>query len=464
MSQALYRKYRSRSLDEVIGQEHITSLLTTAISNGSIHHAYLLTGPRGVGKTSIARIIAHAINELDYDGTTHLDIVEIDAASNNGVDDVRDLRERVNIAPTSARKKVYIIDEVHMLSKPAFNALLKTLEEPPEHAVFILATTDIDKVPDTIISRVQRFNFRAITPDAVAAHLRNIADGENIDIDDQALQLIAKRGGGSFRDSIGLLDQVRSLGNGKTISVEVITDALGIASQQHIDTLLGYVASASLGQIQQTLEELTANGVAPHIIAEQLIERLTANLDQSPEGILLIERLLAVSSSALPKSQLLVALAGQTKPSLANQTNSSKPTAQVAAQPKSKQSSATPAAKPEPQPEPAAKLTTPKQTVAPDGDYSHHKLIAAIDDIALSSLLKNSGSQLVDNNLTVYIGTKFTAKQLDTPAKRQALVAVLDNIGYSDVSLTISADKPPLSDSQSASVAAIMGGGEEVDL
>jgi len=176
MSKALYRKYRSKSLQEIIGQKHITDILSRAIANNHISHAYLLTGPRGVGKTSVARILAHQINHLDYDeDKTNLDIIEIDAASNNGVEDVRDLREKIQIAPVSASKKVYIIDEVHMLSKAAFNALLKTLEEPPEHIVFILATTDADKLPSTIISRTQRFNFRPINIEDMVNHLSYIA-------------------------------------------------------------------------------------------------------------------------------------------------------------------------------------------------------------------------------------------------------------------------------------------------
>ena len=164
MSKALYRKYRSKKLSEVVGQKHITTVLENALKQGKIAHAYLFTGPRGVGKTSIARILAHEINNLPYsEEDNHPDIIEIDAASNNGVDDIRQLRDNVQVAPFSAKYRVYIIDEVHMLSKAAFNALLKTLEEPPEHAVFILATTDAHKLPATIISRTQRFVFRFIS-------------------------------------------------------------------------------------------------------------------------------------------------------------------------------------------------------------------------------------------------------------------------------------------------------------
>lgn len=461
MSQALYRKYRSRSLDEIVGQDHITSLLQAAIDTDSVHHAYLLTGPRGTGKTSIARIIAHAINSLEYSDTSHLDIIEIDAASNNGVDDVRDLRERVHIAPTSAKRKVYIIDEVHMLSKPAFNALLKTLEEPPAHVVFVLATTDIDKVPATILSRVQRFNFRAIAPAAALEHLRTIAKGEGIDIDDSALELIARRGGGSFRDSIGLLDQVRPLAAGGTITADKITAALGIAGEQQLDTLLAATKAGNIKDLTTTLEQLTASGVSPRIIAEQLVERLTASLTTEASALPLIDRLLDVSSSSLPASRLLVALASEAEPATLiaiDKPTQAKPIAKPttptpAKEPKAKQS------EPAPEPQPAF-----KQTLAPDGDYKHSQLESATDDVALGSLLKKSGSVLAGTTLTIYTGNKLFARQLDSPARRKILSAVLDSIGYTDITIKISPDKPPLRDSQSAAVAAIMGGGEEVEL
>src|SRR5581483_4565455 len=198
MGQALYRKYRSKSFSEVVGQKHITTTLEKAIKTGRISHAYLFTGPRGVGKTSVARILAHEVNSLKYtEAEIHLDIIEIDAASNRRIEEIRDLREKVHIAPTSSKYKVYIIDEVHMLTREAFNALLKTLEEPPQHCIFILATTEVHKVPETIVSRTQRFNFSPVSSNDIQSHLAKIASHENITIDEPALRLLAEHGSGS---------------------------------------------------------------------------------------------------------------------------------------------------------------------------------------------------------------------------------------------------------------------------
>jgi len=266
---ALYRKYRSKSLDEIIGQEHITQTLDNAIKRGSISHAYLFTGPRGTGKTSIARILAHQINNIPYeDDSTHLDIIEIDAASNRRIDDIRDLREKVHIAPLAVRYKVYIIDEVHMLTTESFNALLKTLEEPPEHVIFMLATTEVHKLPDTIISRTQRHSLKPIDESKVVNHLRDIATKELIDISDDALKLLAKHGNGSFRDSISLLDQLSS--HDTTVSADVVQSLLGVAPIEQLQQLLSSTTNGDTATVINTTKTLLDSGLTPGGIAAQL--------------------------------------------------------------------------------------------------------------------------------------------------------------------------------------------------
>lgn len=277
MGQALYRTYRSKKLSEIVGQEHITTALTNALKSGAISHAYLFTGPRGVGKTSIARILAHEINQLPYDDdSVHLDIIEIDAASNRRIDEIRDLRDKVHIAPTSAKFKVYIIDEVHMLTREAFNALLKTLEEPPAHAVFILATTEVHKLPETIISRTQRFAFKPVDLKKVTAHLAHIAKAEKIKIDEDALELIAAHGEGSFRDSISLLDQARSIG--KHVTRHDIESILGIAPTALIENLIANVAAHQASAVAALLQQLYEQGSDPARIAKQLGASVRASL------------------------------------------------------------------------------------------------------------------------------------------------------------------------------------------
>lgn len=269
MRQALYRKYRSKSLDEVVGQDHIITTLSNALKNNNVSHAYLFTGPRGVGKTSIARILAHEVNELTYeDNSIHLDIIEIDAASNRRIDEIRDLRDKVHISPTSAKYKVYIIDEVHMLTKEAFNALLKTLEEPPEHVIFILATTEVNKLPETIISRTQHFKFNPIAENDIVNHLKEISQKEGIVLTDDAAKVIAEHGDGSFRDSISLLDKLKSTST--EIDLEMVNHTLGLAPNALVAKFIDYIVKGASRDVIQLLENSISQGVQVNSIIFQM--------------------------------------------------------------------------------------------------------------------------------------------------------------------------------------------------
>lgn len=496
MSKALYRTYRSRSLDEIVGQSHITRILQRAIASGHIAHAYLLTGPRGVGKTSIARILAHEINGLPYtDESTHLDIIEIDAASNNSVEDIRDLRDKVQIAPTSSPKKIYIIDEVHMLSKSAFNALLKTLEEPPEHVVFILATTDADKLPATILSRVQRFNFRAISPRDAAKHLAFIAKQENIAITPDALELIAEQGKGSFRDSISLLDQLRSLSD-ETIDRAMVAEVLGLAQDELVEGLLAAYATADIGQAAQLIDEAEAAGTPAELLAEQLLGIARQRVVEDAALLPLLDKLLAVPRAGWPRIALLTALASRAVPSVAaphrqpSPTTVSEPVAPYTRSPapSSQTLPVVPSSDPPRQETDGAAAALAGQSGAPSASATDHtpaeqsaspandetpaasstpidfpweQFLDAVGAVGARTYLAKAGHAFDGQTLTIYAGKKFAKMQIDRALP--TLSAALNCLGITAEIAVLASSKPP-KDRQKAAILAMMGGGEEITI
>ena len=284
MYQVLYRKYRPRVFSDVVGQEHITSTLSKEIETGKISHAYLFTGSRGTGKTTCAKILSKAVNCLHpvngnpcneceickgLDSGAILDVVEIDAASNNGVENIRDIRDEINFTPASCKYRVYIIDEVHMLSIGAFNALLKTLEEPPAHVKFILATTEVHKLPVTIVSRCQRFDFKRVSPEAMKQRMEYIADCEGFTADDEALSLIARIADGGMRDALSLLDQCT--GHGKHISADIVCDVAGMTGKDHLFAVADAVAQTNAGKALEIINDLHANSCDMERLCSDLI-------------------------------------------------------------------------------------------------------------------------------------------------------------------------------------------------
>ena len=469
-STSLYRKYRGRQFSEIVGQDHITQTLARALAQGKVSHAYLFTGPRGVGKTSVARILAHAINGLPYTGDdNHLDIIEIDAASNRRIDEMRELREKVHSAPTSAQFKVYIIDEVHMLTKEAFNALLKTLEEPPAHVVFILATTEAHKLPATISSRTQQHNFRPIEPGAVVKHLQAIAKKEKIDIDEPAFQLIAKQGGGSFRDSISLLDQVRHSADGQ-ITVDDVRGVVGLAPAAIISGLVEALAdnsTAIIDLVQQALE----HGVVPAMLANQLANDLRRVYldqrwpDQAEALLTLIDQLMSVNQATDPRLGLEVALLrGHLSLGSAQPDQPAAKTVPLQATP------AKPVTKPQPK-----NVVVPKITAAPKAttEPNWQSFLQAVKNSnnTLYAALRVAQADFDGQTLLIKFKFPFHKARVDSAANRDILSRATSQVFGDNVTLNSIVDssievEPPV-DRQAQSLQRVVeafGGGEEVRL
>ena len=479
MSQALYRKYRSRSLDEVLGQDHVTSILRRALEQRKIAHAYLLTGPRGVGKTSVARILAHEINHLPYDDdASNLDIIEIDAASNNGVDDIRALREKAQVAPVSAPKKVYIIDEVHMLSKSAFNALLKTLEEPPEHVVFILATTDADRLPATILSRVQQFFFHPIPTEIMTHQLMNIAKKEGFAIEKDAARLIAERSRGGFRDSISTLDQLSILATSdQPLTANMVTEYLGLSDATMLGNLLDSYPSDDSEKVLNIFQELENSGANSVVVSHQLLSIARNRLRKNPNLIGLVQQLIEVDRHPHPDLKLLTIFMNSNSQPTEKPVATKKDTTQAAPQKPAEKptpikpaepakSTEKPIEKEEKPAEPAKKPDAkPKKTDAPL-ELNWEKVIerAKEKSLGLTSLLQKSQWSFDGEKLTIYAGSAFYKKKLDDAKNKPLISEIISEETEMDLEIDIIGEKKPPEDEKLAEIAELMGGGEEVKL
>lgn len=430
LMKALYRKYRPLHLSEVIGQDKTIEQLQGALTKGKISHAYLFVGPRGCGKTSVARIFAHEINHFDYQlEDSYIDIIEIDAATFTSVDNIRELREKAMIMPTLGRYKVYIIDEVHMLSNSAFNALLKILEEPPEHVIFIMATTNPEKIPATIISRTQIYRFNLAEPKVMQDFLRSVCDKEGIKISDDALKIITERGGGSFRDSLSILNQIGTVNlSEKTIEASDVSAALGIPEHQEIQNLINFYENSDTENITNTLAALLNYGITAESITLELINQILKN--PTPKSLQLVNQLFNVTGSFLEAKLTVALISNNFTTPIASTTAPTPHSATTNPQP-STQSTSTPGAKPSPFAELREQLaknaknhkaeralppkepeemiqeappTLPEAVVSSSGDFNFNGFVANVTNVnpTLMTALKKSFFVIDGKNFDIY--------------------------------------------------------------
>ncbi|HSX47982.1 MAG TPA: DNA polymerase III subunit gamma/tau [Candidatus Nanoarchaeia archaeon] len=447
---ALYRKYRSHDFDAVIGQPHVVDTLQSAIKSGRISHAYLFTGPRGVGKTTVARLLARSLNctgetkpcgkcnncKVEISG--HLDLIEIDAASNRRIDEIRDLRDKIGLAPAMGRYKVYIIDEVHMLTNEAFNALLKTLEEPPAHAVFILVTTEAHKLPETIISRTQRFNFKPLGEAQLKQGLQHVATEEKIQLEPAALDLLAVAARGSLRDGISMLDQVSAAGKVDTATVRRI---LGWADNEIIDALSLAIAKQQTAEALSQLDQAVAGGSDIAQVVQQLTEHwrqlllakvgVAALSDVSDIADLVeasfisnvIDRLILTAQSPAPRLSLETTLVSLTH------------TPQQTVRPVQSVKPATEEPTPQPKPQPTVvAIETPTSTsdnVKAGPGQESERWLKALSDVkarnnSLYALLRSCKTDFSDDELVLSCRFGFHRDRIQEPKNRQIIEDALE--------------------------------------
>jgi DNA polymerase-3 subunit gamma/tau len=493
--QALYRKWRPQRFADVVDQRYTVQTLVNAISRGEIAHAYLFSGPRGTGKTSVARIFAKAINcPNQKDGEpcnacpgckritrgSALDVIEIDGASNRGIDQIRQLREEVNFAPAESRYKVYIIDEVHMLTNEAFNALLKTLEEPPAHVIFVFATTEPHKVPATVLSRCQAFEFKTIPEEQIEKHLREIARAEKIRMDEEALSAIARHARGALRDALVLVEQLVSYKGREAITAQDLYDMLGLPPTETIDRFLSALITRDGVEALRTIEELAERGRDLELFLDEAVHRSRDHLIRSLQGsevqipgspedwIGLTGRLLELKREmryALDKRILLevkaleIARVPTLEPPAVSAPKSAEKTSESSAAKAAsgRESETEPPARPkrtekqppaeEPLSEPAAKA--PKPVAAPDR-WPTLLRRARCEKPALYALLAEASARSEADALVIEYPEDFTfhKERLEQPENLQIIEALVREI-YGDVRLTIgfaASSAPPRAD------------------